>query len=93
MWRCEITTIQLTAEKCWPCDMLRTKCDDLGQFIPLPYAAYWVDPASPTRVLECLPGAACLEKYSEDEVRNRKCAPQRFQGIHTDPVGWCRLNR
>jgi hypothetical protein len=54
--------------------------------IPLPYAAYWVDPSSPTRVLECLPGAACLEKYSEDEVRNRKCAPQRFQGIHTDPA-------
>jgi hypothetical protein len=86
MCKCEISTIQLSQTRCHPCDLFRTKCDVLGQILPMPYRGHWVDPSDPVRVLDCIPGVACLEKFTQDEVKNRLCAPQRFQGLHTDPA-------
>jgi hypothetical protein len=82
--KCSIGNIALSQSQCWACDLLRTKCDLLGQVIPMPYKGHWVDPSSPTRTLDCIPTAACLEKFSENGVKNRRCAPQRFQGLDTD---------
>ena len=76
--QCEIGTVQLTSTQCWPCDLVRTKCDALGRVLPIPYAGHWTDPNDPTRTHDCIPGAACLEKVTEDEVRDRRCAGQRF---------------
>ena len=38
----------------------------------LPITGHWTDPNDPTRTHDCIPGAACLEKVTEDEVRDRR---------------------
>ena len=76
--RCEIGTAQLSDTECWPCDLVRTKCEALGLALPIPFHGHWTDPLEPRRTYDCIPAAACVEKFTEDEVRNRRCAGQRF---------------
>jgi hypothetical protein len=76
--RCEIGTAQLSDTECWPCDLYRTKCEALGLSLPIPFRGHWTDPLEPTRTYDCIPSAACVEKFTEDEVRDRRCAGQRF---------------
>ena len=84
--RCEIGTVQLSDAECWPCDLVRTKCDALGRVLPVPFAGHWTDPNEARRTYDCIPAAACVEKFSEDEVRDRRCAPQRFDPEGADPA-------
>ena len=76
--RCEIGTAQLSDTECWPCDLSRTKCEALGLYLPIPFRGHWTDPLEPRRTYDCIPSAACVEKFTEDEVRDRRCAGQRF---------------
>jgi hypothetical protein len=77
--RCEIGTVQISDVECWPCDLFRTKCEALGRLLPIPFRGHWTDPNEPRRTYDCIPAAACVEKFTEDEVRDRRCAGQRFR--------------
>ena len=82
--RCEIGTVQLSDTQCWPCDLFRTKCEVLGRELPIPYKGHWQDPGEPRRTYDCIPSAACVEKFTEDEVKDRRCAGQRFKRLSGD---------
>ena len=82
--RCEIGTVQLSNTQCWPCDLLRTKCEVLGRELPIPFRGHWTDPGEPRRTYDCIPSASCVEKFTEDEVRDRRCAGQRFSPLSGD---------
>ena len=78
---------KLNTTDCLRCALDRVKCTEFGQYLPLPYDGYWQDPNNGARNLTCIPGVACVEKFSKDAVRAALCAQPRFYSNETsDPA-------